>query len=489
MFFIVYRRRMNNLKSTRSEMFFPMAFAITATGLWLRLHAADSDLWLDELWSLALVSRIHSAGAVFWNINHANNHFLNSLWMYGIGQNATVFLYRLPALIFGTAAIPVAGWVARRHGMVAILAVMLLFSINFIMIDLSSQARGYAGLVLFTLLAIGFSASALDLKQPRLTDRSSWLLGVCVMLGFLSQIIMMQTVAVIGLWTLRTRFSQTGPTLRTVWDTAVVMAPSAFLTAPFIVCMVLNAGKFDLGNVIAFDPLSFWVSYGMLLQILVGSDHVQTGVCLAGLAALLCSLGYVYFKSGRRELFYSTALVLVPIIFFAGRLPNTNYPRYFLPFGVIFILGIGELYGHLCSRSKGHKIAASIGLAAIIFFNICLISIFFSIGRGEYLALAKTMVRDDTIRYGTTQPAPASAVFDYYGRKLGVRVIQTPREQWCTARPDWFVFTDLAHLSIEQVVSRVEEECGYKLKEIPFEGYGLSASGWHVYHPEPAVAK
>ena len=57
---------------------------ITGFGFSLRFYCAANDLWTDEIWSLQLVQDLRSPAEVFWGISHDNNHYLNSLWLYGL---------------------------------------------------------------------------------------------------------------------------------------------------------------------------------------------------------------------------------------------------------------------------------------------------------------------------------------------------------------------------------------------------------------------
>jgi hypothetical protein len=52
----------------------------------IRIVAAFNDLWLDEIWSIELVRELRSALGVFTQTHHDNNHYLNSLFIYVLGQ-------------------------------------------------------------------------------------------------------------------------------------------------------------------------------------------------------------------------------------------------------------------------------------------------------------------------------------------------------------------------------------------------------------------
>src|SRR3954471_19649405 len=89
--------------------------AFILLGLALRVARAQGALWLDEGW---WSKQAHDAGTplgVFLNINHDNNHHLNSLWMQLVGFDAPPLLARALSIVTGTAAILVAALIGARR--------------------------------------------------------------------------------------------------------------------------------------------------------------------------------------------------------------------------------------------------------------------------------------------------------------------------------------------------------------------------------------
>jgi mannosyltransferase len=142
---------------------------ITLLGLVLRLIAIDSDLWLDEL-SPILDYRDASVWQVFISYISSNNHLL-----YTVLEKLSVLLFgerewalRLPAVIFGTAAIPVLYWVARKlMPRYASLGAALLLAVSYHHILFSQNARGYTAYVLFSLLSTGLLVDGLERDRSR----------------------------------------------------------------------------------------------------------------------------------------------------------------------------------------------------------------------------------------------------------------------------------------------------------------------------------
>ena len=62
-------------------------FGIVALAALLRLPGLATDLWLDEIWTLAMIDqRTTAVFDVFTNIRHSNNHHLNTLYFYLLGD-------------------------------------------------------------------------------------------------------------------------------------------------------------------------------------------------------------------------------------------------------------------------------------------------------------------------------------------------------------------------------------------------------------------
>lgn len=81
--------------------FWAAAVLILLIGACLRLIGLFDDFWLDEIWSWYFARDMKSAGAVFYKINHDNNHYLNTLWMYIVGMQPHWYLYRLHSYVAG----------------------------------------------------------------------------------------------------------------------------------------------------------------------------------------------------------------------------------------------------------------------------------------------------------------------------------------------------------------------------------------------------
>src|SRR5512142_1486457 len=132
------------MKALRQErLWWAAVGAIALVGLVLRVFAAQGGLWTDEAWSMIYAAKAGGPLGVFLNINHDNNHHLNSLWLQLLGLGAPPALARALSIAAGTAAIIIAGMIGRRRSVTIGLVAAALFAVSPALVTLGAEARGY----------------------------------------------------------------------------------------------------------------------------------------------------------------------------------------------------------------------------------------------------------------------------------------------------------------------------------------------------------
>jgi len=124
---------------------------IALAGLIVRIAAASGALWLDEAWSAVLAGDVRTPLGVFVQINHDNNHHLNSLWLQWVGIGAPPLVARGLSIATSTLGIVVAGLIGARRGPLVGIITALLFALSPVLVSLGSEARGYAPMMLMVL--------------------------------------------------------------------------------------------------------------------------------------------------------------------------------------------------------------------------------------------------------------------------------------------------------------------------------------------------
>lgn len=175
----------------------------------LRLYHLNSGLWLDEILTDVLFVR-QPLGVLLTTFESENQHFLYSILAHFSYQlfGASAWALRLPAVLFGVASIGALYLVGRRVTCAreSLLAAALL-TVSYQHIWFSQNARGYTGLLFWTLLSSWLFVRGVDESRLRL-----WVFyAVSAALGMYTNFTMLFVIAaqfvlyVMYLWVRRNR--------------------------------------------------------------------------------------------------------------------------------------------------------------------------------------------------------------------------------------------------------------------------------------------
>ena len=160
---------------------------VTGIAVVLRLWGLGSDLWLDEIVTVE-DSRTSTLVQLLTTYESANRHLLNSvlvrLMLTTFGDSEVAI--RLPAAVMGIASVPAIYLLARvalRSREALLTAALLAGAYHHIFF--SQNARGYAGVMLFSLLGTAFFLRALT--RGRVVDWAAYV--VTMTLGFATMIL------------------------------------------------------------------------------------------------------------------------------------------------------------------------------------------------------------------------------------------------------------------------------------------------------------
>jgi uncharacterized membrane protein len=180
---------------------------IFLAALAVRARAIFNDLWLDEILSLSLAQRVSSPLDIITKLYADNNHPLNTLFMFLMGPQDHWFVYRLPILLAGAAAVAMAGLIGSLRGRLEAFTAMTLTGASYFLITFSSEARGYGFVILF--LLTGYYAAL------RYAENRAWrwavLFWVSFILGILSHLLFLYFFLAICLWTVCRLLKKRGP--------------------------------------------------------------------------------------------------------------------------------------------------------------------------------------------------------------------------------------------------------------------------------------
>lgn len=413
--------------------------AITLLALALRLVNLGSDLWLDEIISVVVYGPMSLLQVIGGYINF-NNHLLNTLLMkLAIGVfGEHEWAIRLPVALLGTATIPAVYWVSRqlRFSRGISLGIALLLAVSYQHIFFSQNARGYIGLVFFSLVASGLLIKALQ------TDRlQMWVLYVVAMfLNFASLLTSAYVLAAhmlvgaIVLFLIYRRGQPLAPMFRRL---AVVFGLTGFLAFQLYALILPYAfvraqakytsdgGYFSLFSTDLLAELLREVSAG----IGIGTGPLALAVLVLG--AAIAGIGFVVLL--RRSWALTLALSLPGVLSLAFLVINglTFSPRFFLPALPVGLMAavqgvytIGEMVGRQVVeryRPLAPRFATAALVLLVLAVSLSSLRYYYSTPKQAYRASIKYVESERTNGEPVIVVDLAEQGYRYYGDLMGTR--------------------------------------------------------------------
>ena len=352
-------------------------------GFALRVAAASSGgLWLDEAWSAVFAHEARPLIGVFADINHDNNHHLNTLWLQLVGLSAPPLVMRGLSILTGTAAIIVAARIGARRSPGAAIAAAALFAFMPILVLYGSEARGYAPLTLAVLLAL-YTVTGVADRPDRVQPARA--LAIIAVFGTLAHLTMALAIAVLAAWVWLVRWRAAGVRAATR-TTAQLMLPALLTSFTLIAIIVGGAyrhGGFQVGS---FEPFAITHVAGGLAELagLTSGLSPYGPVGVGGLLGVAVTLLICTVLAGRDPLrdrmpLYAMLIVALPLVVIVLHVGNSQFARYYLLSALGLLLLVSDRIGALLfapgrARWVGRALLAawlvgSIGQIATIMTN------------------------------------------------------------------------------------------------------------------------
>lgn len=411
--------------------------AATLAGCALRLPGLWSEFWLDEIWTWNLAAGLAAAGDVFTSIHHSNNHHLNTLWLYWLGEQQDPAVYRLVAFVTGSACVPLAAAILWRRGRLDAVLGAWLVAGCFALIHFSSEARGSGPTVAAALSAIWLLER--DLARPRLALALGF--AASVVAGFLFQLVFCffwagaLVYSGAALWTSKRAAG--------AWAAGMSRLHALPLLA-FAALWWLDLRWLEVGGGETLDLA--WLS----ARVVGFSLGLPTATAFAWPASLL-ALGLI--AAGLRLLqrkgdslwqLCAVTILLAPALVIGWFQPDVLAVRYFL-IGIAATLLLGASLAAAGLRAGGWRRYAVI--AALTLFalgNAVHLARFTEHGRGGYsAALAKMDVetRGEFIEVGSDHDFRVGSVLEFHAQSLPdrTRLHYVPAAKWPASGPEWLL--------------------------------------------------
>jgi len=386
----------------------------------IRVPGIVQDFWFDEAWSWLLVQQLVASPLdVLTRAHIDNNHPLNSLFLYLLGGHATWVVYRVPALMFGIASVALAGRILSRRGRAHAMVATILTGCSYPLIVYSSEARGYAPMIFFVLLAI-------DAYDRYLVTRA-WLalatFWAAVVLGFLSHLTFVHAYGAILVWTgheARKRRGEFGALAELAGSQSV---PLLFVAALYLVFIrhlhvaggepapLLSVLAETAGATLGTPPRGVWLWIAIAALVLVVGGGLRTirridpGLFVFFLAGIMIVPGLTVLIEFQR------AALVEPRFF----------PRYFLVSITLCLLVGAWMLGEQLQHGAMRRLVAVAVIAANVLGNLWQAAAFIRYGRGHYREALAYMARetpDANIRVASNSELRTRVLLAFHGRSL-----------------------------------------------------------------------
>ncbi len=435
--------------------------AILVVAAALRVAGARGEFWLDEAWS-ALIAR------GLENPYVDNNHLLNTAFMWLVRPVWHWQIYRIPSVVLGVGCVYLAWKIVRRRSEQPLAALVAAFvvAISYPLTVYSSEARGYAPAIFFSLLCFELLSDA-QAGRKRLPI-AYW---ICCVLGMLCHLTFLQFFCAAIVYTFVI-------TRRSLAEMAILHGIPAVGAGIYYFLFVRHI------HIAGGPASSAWKVVFDTAALFIGRDGVISGAIFFGLLAILLA------RLGRRRdplLGFVIAILVAPFAILAVKTfllghAEILYVRYFLiPSTFVLILSMGEIV-EWATESRVMTCAAAGVLVYFIAANVSQLVPFLRIGRGEPLSVFRFIVDDrknETIWVWTLWPGEAGQHDIRASRLLNFYEPYLPKKPKLVLvkPPEWL----LVSATTGEAPPAIEFAGGtYSLQKV-FRQYGLSGWTWCAY--------
>lgn len=420
-----------------SRAFFTLGLLVCTA---LFLFAARGDLWMDEIWSLSFAEAAQTPWDIVVRFPHDNNHVLNTLYLYLVGQRDALYLYRMLAVASGAGSLVLLIRIAAAWGFLESAFILVLAGSSCPLILYFSEARGYAPALFFSLLALHVLQGH---RGPVRWTRTVlfWLACIFGVLSHLTFLIVFLSLAAFLIHqTVRTERPSTN--IRRILG--YLLVPSAFIAA----FLLLYARHMLIGGGPDIE-LSAEISRGA--GALMGiPDGLSRYLGPPLVALIVCLIGYVLIdQKNPLFTFFIFVLVIAPALLLIITRPAYFHFRYFIVCFPFYLLSLSILLARAC-RSERTIVRVLVLLVMGLYLTgqAYRIAPLLQYGRGGYRAIISTMAvqsTSDVITVASDHDFRNQMILSFYTRFLrGPQRIEYFDQAYLQyATPEWFIVHDL----------------------------------------------
>jgi uncharacterized membrane protein len=349
-----------------------------------------------------------------------------------MGAQAPPILLRLMSVLASTAAVPVAALLLRKTmGERAGLMAAALIACGYIFIVYGSEARGYAGLMLCSLLCLLFADQWLDDPQQVPALQRFMLAGMIGMFCHLTMLLPLALICASASWHLLRIHNAP-------WGRIAYLARAATLAVlPSLTCLAISAWRSMMlvrGHQNDFFVWQLTTGLGEVSRYVLGMPQDWSLTICAALMILIALIAIGGADARSRTLLCLTFLAF-PVAAAVVRIPNVGFARFHLFMGLLLALTAAGLLARLSRRRR-----AGLGLACLLGGLILagqapLLTKLLRNGRGQPSAAVAMMEAGGPAQFSSNMPREAERLVRFY-QKSG-RLAAAGAAPDCSNPPQW----------------------------------------------------
>lgn len=446
----------------------------------LIIAAAVGDLWLDEIWSIQFVQATSNPIEILTRFHHDNNHVLNTLFLWLMGVQNTLFLYRLLAVVSGMVALLLVGYLARAWGSSEALLGVVLTGTSYPLVLYFSEARGYAPAIMFALLSYALlRRNWFEFNPNRMI--AFWTASILGILSHLSFVIVSLALLLFSLAN-EVRMESLHRR-RLILLLAYHVPPFAFFCGFYVF--------FAREMVIGGGPV--YTNWDVIMQastLLLGfpGDLFFGGLGVLFLMAVLVAGSYTLYRNRDEQwLFFCFVLVVAPMLVLMFARPKYLYFRYFIVCFPFFYLLLSYLLCHWYRYSKPVRAGAIAAVLLLFTGQMYRVVSLLALGRGSYRAALTRILENSpegVVRIGSDHDFRNRVLVDFYAPSLAVAGSHTvryiPQTEWHREAPDW-ILTHSQEISAEPPPDIAVPGVGIYRFFAAYRFSGVSGWNWFLY--------
>ncbi len=440
--------------------------------------AARGDLWLDEIWSLSFAEAAKTPWEILLLFKHDDNHILNTLFLYLMGKQQNLLLYRAFAILSGIASLILLVKIASQWGRLEGIFVLLLAGTSYPLVLYFSEARGYAPAILFSLLSFYI------LQDNRMSYSPMklilfWLASILGVLAHLTYLIVFSALAIYIIhYEFTTRKTFFRKSLQTAKYLSVPFTFIIFFYFSYVRGMAIGGGP----------PIDKYAELAKGVDCLLGLPDT---LWIIGLLLIILILSFAAFMAYSEKKpvwsFYLAVLLIMPAAIIAVTNPAYFHFRYVIVCFPFYYLILSFILAKLWSADKKPLLYLAVLLVGLYIGGQSIrLWPLFHYGRGSYQTIIKEMMdttAGNVITVGSDNDFRNKMVLSFYSRFVqGGKTIQYIDQQfWDVQPPEWLIMHSLDESVEPEQWIQISTDRTYRLTRAE-QFSGNSGFSWFLYH-------